>query len=88
MVSSQRCAKGVYELANFLVNWASKNEDYKDAFYPLMMQPVENSNPDIHNSVNFEIYGDSIIEKNNIEEAIIALDNPDELKLFSYINTL
>lgn len=31
---------------------------------------------------------DSIIEKNNIEEAIIALDNPDELKLFSYINTL
>jgi len=30
----------------------------------------------------------NIIEKNNIEEVIIALDNPDEQKLFSYINTL
>lgn len=30
----------------------------------------------------------NIIQNRNIEEAIIALDNPDELKLFSYINTL
>ena len=31
---------------------------------------------------------DKIIEQNHIDEAIIALDDPDELKLFSYINTL
>ncbi len=31
---------------------------------------------------------DSIIENQEVEEAIIALDNPDELKLFGYINTL
>lgn len=31
---------------------------------------------------------ESIIHNNQIEEVIIALDNPDELKLFSYINTL
>lgn len=30
----------------------------------------------------------TIIEKNNIEEVIIALDNPDEQKLYGYINTL
>lgn len=31
---------------------------------------------------------DHIIESHQIEEAIIALDNPDELKLFGYINSL
>jgi len=31
---------------------------------------------------------ESIIENQEVEEAIIALDNPDELKLFGYINTL
>jgi len=31
---------------------------------------------------------EQIIVKNNVEEAIIALDEPDEQKLFSYINTL
>lgn len=29
-----------------------------------------------------------IIKKNGVQEAIIALDNPDEQKLFAYINTL
>jgi len=31
---------------------------------------------------------DNIINSQKVEEAIIALDNPDELKLFGYINTL
>lgn len=31
---------------------------------------------------------ENIIEKYNVDEVIIALDNPDELKLFGYINTL
>ena len=31
---------------------------------------------------------EKIIVKNNVEEAIIALDEPDEQKLFTYINTL
>ena len=43
MVSSQRCSKNVYELANSLVEYASNNEETKNAFYKIKMIPTGNN---------------------------------------------
>ena len=43
MVSSQRCAEPVYELANSLVDYASENEETKNAFYKIRMIPTDNN---------------------------------------------
>lgn len=51
---------------------------------------VDNAHPQIptHQIIGYFQQIENIITNNAVEEAIIALDNPDELKLFGYINTL
>jgi len=51
---------------------------------------VDNANPLVSKDKIIGTFHqiENIIATHEIEEAIIALDNPDELKLFGYINTL
>lgn len=74
MNCSQRCAKGVWELANFVV----KNSPEKNAFYDIMMQPVEGKNPKEENSIKFDIFEKAQDEQNFILHEIrnILKKNP------------
>jgi|GEM_PF-428366 len=56
MVSSQRCSKEIYELANYLVKWSYTQDDLKSSFLEIYMEPVEDSNPIVENSVSFNIF--------------------------------
>ncbi len=56
MQSSQRSAKGVYELANHLVDWSKTQEFAKNTFYDIKMQPVAGGNPKVTNSLNFHLF--------------------------------
>ena len=56
MNCSQRCTKDVWELANKIVQNAEKDTPTKDAFYPIMMHPVEGKNPDEKNAVISKIF--------------------------------
>lgn len=79
MLSSQRCAKDIYELANHLINWSKAQPYLKDAFLDLKMKPVKGKNPEVENSLNFKIYNDTNEEKHFILREINRLQsiNPD-----------
>ena len=66
MNCSQRCTKDVWELANTIVKNAEKNPPAKEAFYPIMMHPVEGKNPVEENAVHSMIF-----EKPNEEQIYI-----------------
>jgi DNA helicase-2/ATP-dependent DNA helicase PcrA len=53
MKSSQRCAKEIYELANYLVDWSKQNATTKNAFYDIKMTPAEGKNPVSPNALHF-----------------------------------
>lgn len=75
MQSSQRCAKEVYELANYLIDWSLTNEHTQNAFYDIKMQPVERGNPIAKDSLNFRI-----LENNQLEKQWVLSEIKDRLK--------
>ncbi|MCK7501670.1 MAG: hypothetical protein MZW92_75420 [Comamonadaceae bacterium] len=63
MLSSQRCSKQIYELANYLIDWSKTQDDLSQAFLDLKMLPVEDKNPDIPDGLNFNILENAPAEK-------------------------
>ncbi len=70
MTGSQRCAPGVFELANSLVEWAEAQPELKGAFNNLHIKPVPGKNPEVKNSVKTEIYPTQDDEKHNVLEEV------------------
>lgn len=56
MNCSQRCSEGVWKLANSLVEYSCQNEESKEAFFKMFMEPVEGKNPADVNSVSAKIF--------------------------------
>jgi len=79
MVSSQRCAKEIYELANQLVKWSYTQDDLKKSFLEIYMEPVEGANPQVQDAVNFNIFDSTDEEKIKVLYEIKKLreENPD-----------
>ena len=63
MNCSQRCAKGVWECANKLVETFSQKEDSSNSFYKMYMQPVEGRNPESKNAVEGILFNSPVEEK-------------------------
>ncbi|NLF84221.1 MAG: ATP-dependent helicase, partial [Candidatus Gastranaerophilales bacterium] len=78
MTGSQRCAKGVYSLANELIDWAEAREELRGAFAVSHIQPVPGANPDIKNSVSVDIYRTQQEEKQKVLEEIIKFRKSGE----------
>ena len=70
MNCSQRCAQGVWECANKLVSMSLEQEDSKNSFFKLFMQPVEGKNPKSSNAVEAEIFETQLDEKNYVLKLI------------------
>ena len=70
MNCSQRCTEKVWELANNLVEFAENNEDMKNSFYKIFMQPVEGKNPVSEKALYLKIFENSVEEKNHILNTI------------------
>lgn len=78
MNCSQRCAKGIYSLANKLVDFATTNEEMKNAFYDIKMVEVEGRNPVSTNTITSLILPDANFERNYILKQMRTLlaENP------------
>ncbi len=78
MDCSQRCCHEVWKLANSLVTFAEKNENYKNSFYRIFMKPVEGKNPVSSKAVKSCIFDNNFAEKNFILKQIkdILTNNP------------
>lgn len=78
MVSSQRCAKPIYSLANKIINISSSDETIKNAFYPIEMKGTKN-NPESEKSPEFITFDNEKEEKNFILNKIkeIKKNNPN-----------
>ena len=70
MNCSQRCTKDVWELANKLVLDAEQIPETKDAFYHILMNPVEGRNPVSENAVQTQIFEKPLDEKNFVLKEI------------------
>ena len=70
MNRSQRCCKEVWELANTLVLDSEQEEALKDAFYHILMQPVEGKNPISENAVQAKIFETPQEERNFVLKEI------------------
>ena len=66
MNRSQRCAKDIWQLANKLVDFAKTKPEYKNAFFDIYMNPVENKNPVSQNTINPVIFDKPLEEQNYI----------------------
>ena len=77
MNKSQRCARGVWELANSLVKYGNST-DIKP-FYEIYMNPVEGKNPEENKPVHSKIFGTNSEEKTEILKIIrnIFAKNPE-----------
>ena len=64
MNCSQRCCEGVWKLANELLLSAEQKEETKDAFFHILMNPVEGRNPVSENSVSGHIFEKPLEERN------------------------
>ncbi len=64
MNHSQRCARGIFELANNLVDLSETHPDSTEAFYKIKMREVEGRNPQSGNPVNAKIFDSEEEEKN------------------------
>ena len=71
MNCSQRCSKGVWELANSLVKFG--NSKLKEPFYEIYMQPVEGRNPVEEKPLFSNIYENIQEEKIQITKTIKSL---------------
>ena len=78
MDCSQRCCHDVWKLANNLVTFAEKNDNYKNSFYRIFMKPVEGKNPVSSRAVKSYIFDNTFAEKNFILKQIkdILTNNP------------
>ena len=70
MNCSQRCTKDVWQLANNLVLWAQNQQNTKDAFFEIFMQPVEGRNPISENALSSTIFEKPLEERNYILKEI------------------
>ena len=69
MNCSQRCTKGIWQLANELVEKSCQNEVSKNSFYKMYMEPVEGKNPnplDNDGAIVSHIFENSVDEKNYV----------------------
>ena len=73
MNCSQRCARGVFSLANELIDYANTYDDMKNAFYDIKMVEVEGKNPVEKNSITSLVLPDANFEKNYILKQIRTL---------------
>lgn len=64
MQSSQRCAEGVYSLANDFINFSKKIPELKNAFFDIKMKGVGGKNPVSDEAVAFRNFETQIEEKN------------------------
>lgn len=72
MNCSQRCTKDVWTLANNLVKWADTQQETKNAFFEIFMQPVEGRNPVSENALHSVIFEKPLEERNYILKEIKA----------------
>lgn len=70
MNCSQRCSEDVWKLANTVLLNSETQEETKDAFYHIIMQPVEGKNPISENAVKSQIFDTPTEEKNYILKEI------------------
>lgn len=70
MNCSQRCTKDVWTLANNLVKWADTQQETKNAFFEIFMQPVEGRNPVSENALHSVIFEKPLEERNYILKEI------------------
>ena len=64
MNCSQRCTKDVWMLANNLLLSSEMREETKDAFFHILMNPVEGRNPESENAVSGHIFEKPLEERN------------------------
>ena len=70
MDCSQRCCEDVWKLANTVLLDAEAQEETKEAFYHIIMKPVEGKNPVSENAVVGKIFENPNEEKNYILKEI------------------
>jgi len=70
MNCSQRCTKDVWKLANTLVRISEKSDATREAFYNIMMMPVDSKNPVEQNAVTTNIFEKPHDEQNFIIKEI------------------
>jgi len=70
MNCSQRCCEDVWKLANTILLNSEQEAETKDAFYHILMQPVEGRNPISENAVTFQIFETPQEEQNYILKEI------------------
>lgn len=72
MNCSQRCTKDVWQFANLLVEKSSVENDTSDAFFKMLMAPVENRNPDAlgKKAVEGKVFESGMEEKNYVLKMI------------------
>lgn len=64
MNCSQRCTKDVWKLANLVLLESEQHPETKEAFYHILMQPVEGRNPVSENAVQSQIFETPTEEQN------------------------
>lgn len=70
MNCSQRCTKDVWNLANKLVKLGLSDNDSKNSFFEMYMQPVEGKNPVESNALDARIFETDSDEKNYVLKTI------------------
>lgn len=70
MNCSQRCTKDVWMLANNLLLSSEAREETKDAFFHILMNPVEGRNPQSENAVSGHIFEKTLEERNFVLQKI------------------
>ena len=92
MVSSQRCAKPIYSLANKFIKESLKNKETQNAFYNIEMQGTPN-NPKPEKEPEYIIFDNDKDEKKHITKKIKEIINKDSsssiavlLRLNSQVN--
>lgn len=70
MNCSQRCTKDVWTLANNLLLSSETRDETKDAFFHILMNPVEGRNPESENAVSGHIFEKPLEERNFVLQKI------------------
>lgn len=70
MNCSQRCCEDVWKLANDLLLSSEEQEETKDAFFHILMNPVDGRNPESENAMHSQIFEKTLEEKNFVLKEI------------------
>lgn len=73
MDRSQRCTKDIWNFANSLITYAELSPETQNAFYKILMRPVEGKNPDENKAITPLIFENEFVEKNYILKQIKTL---------------